>query len=137
MEGFKITTFLNSPITFYLSIPSILSTLSIKKNKKVKRMADKIYQVLDRIEDETAVVDIGPNASSLDFLQTVYRDPAQSMNRRMRAAIAALPFEHPKLAVTATLGPNSGFAAKLEAAIKRSRGDLIVIDAETVPAVAG
>lgn len=59
-------------------------------------------------------------ASSLEFLRAVYSDPGQPMTRRMRAAIAALPFEHPKLAVTATIGPNAGFAASLEAAITKA-----------------
>ena len=62
--------------------------------------------------------------TSLDFLQAIYRDGYQPISRRMRAAIEALPFEHPKLAVTASITPNSGFAAKLEAAILRS-GKLI------------
>lgn len=60
-------------------------------------------------------------SSSLEFLQKVYADPAQPISRRMRAAIAALPFEHPKLAVVASIGPNSGFAAQLEEAFARSR----------------
>lgn len=64
---------------------------------------------------------IGPAACSLEFLQAVYRDPGQPMTRRMRAAIAALPFEHPKLAVVASMHANEGFAAQLEAAIARSR----------------
>ncbi|MBH5372193.1 hypothetical protein [Bradyrhizobium glycinis] len=57
--------------------------------------------------------------TSLDFLQAVYRDPCQPMHRRMRAAVAALPFEHPKLAVTAVVN-TEGFAARLEAARERS-----------------
>ena len=62
--------------------------------------------------------------SSLELLQAVYADPGQPMTRRMRAAIAALPFEHPKLAVVARFDGNEGFAAKLEAAIMRT-GKLI------------
>ncbi|TFV74106.1 hypothetical protein E4K64_19125 [Bradyrhizobium frederickii] len=58
--------------------------------------------------------------TSLDFLQAVYRSADQPMHRRMRAAVAALPFEHPKLAVTAMVGDAEGFAKKLEAARERA-----------------
>ena len=37
----------------------------------------------------------------------------------MRAAGIALPFEHPELAVLATLRPTEGLAERLEAAIAR------------------
>jgi hypothetical protein len=66
--------------------------------------------------------DIAPQVegnTSLDLLQAVYRSADQPMHRRMRAAIAALPFEHPKLAVTAVVS-TEGFAARLEAARERS-----------------
>jgi hypothetical protein len=59
-------------------------------------------------------------ATSLKLLQKVYRSPAVALATRMRAATAALPHEHPKLAVTAVV--NSGdFADQLEQAIERSR----------------
>ncbi len=59
-------------------------------------------------------------SSSLEFLRAIYADPCQPVHRRMRAAIAALPFEHPKLAVVASIGRSAGFAARLEDAITRS-----------------
>ena len=67
-------------------------------------------------EDELA---LRPDATSLEFLQAIYRDPNQPDTKRLRAAIAALPFEHPKLSVTAVLD-SEGFGAKLEAARQRS-----------------
>ncbi|WP_298870910.1 hypothetical protein [uncultured Bradyrhizobium sp.] len=67
-------------------------------------------------EDEIA---LPAGATSLDYLQSIYRDPRQPESKRLRAAIAALPFEHPKLAVTAVVS-SEGFAAKLEAARARS-----------------
>lgn len=63
---------------------------------------------------------IGPADSSLEFLRAVYADPAQPLARRMRAAIAALPFEHPKLAVTASIDGGPGFAARLEQAFAKT-----------------
>ena len=82
-------------------------------------MGETIYEVLDRIETDDEVLAIGPGGTSLEFLQAVYRHPAQPLSRRIRCAVAALPFEYPKLAVTAHVDAD-GFAAKLEAARKRS-----------------
>lgn len=59
--------------------------------------------------------------SSLELLRSIYSDPNQSMHRRLRAAIAALPFEYPKLAVVASIKDGGEFAARLEAAIARSK----------------
>jgi hypothetical protein len=65
-------------------------------------------------------------SSSLEFLQKIYSDPCQPMSRRMRAAIAALPFESPKLAVQALEISPHGFASHLEAARARCK----IIEAE-------
>ena len=73
---------------------------------------------------EPAVTETVAAASSLEFLRAIYADPGQPMQRRLRAAIAALPFENPKMAVVASIKGNAGFAARLEAAIMRSRKDI-------------
>jgi hypothetical protein len=66
--------------------------------------------------------------TSLKFLQTIYRNPEVPLPVRMRAAMAALQFEHPKLAVTATLN-NGDFAVQLDRAIESSRK---VIEAQPI-----
>jgi hypothetical protein len=57
--------------------------------------------------------------NSLELLQSVYRSRAMPLTMRMRAAIEALPFEKPKLAVTATVSGH-GFAELLEARLRRN-----------------
>jgi hypothetical protein len=63
------------------------------------------------MEQET--LDLEPNATSLDLLRAVYRNPQIPLSVRMRAAMAAVPFESPKLAVTAVVSEQS-FAELLE-----------------------
>lgn len=78
--------------------------------------------LLDRPVVEVMEEDTAPEVqgnTSLDFLQAVYRSTDQPMHRRMRAAVAALPFEHPKLAVTASVN-TEGWGARLEAARERA-----------------
>ena len=77
-----------------------------------------IGSVLDQIEAQQANgLLLKPEATSLEFLQTVYRNPGLSLPVRVRAAIAALPFEAPKLAVTALVS-NQSFAELLERRLK-------------------
>ena len=57
-------------------------------------------------------------ALSLDGLQAIYRNPGLPLTTRMRAMIAAIPFESPKLIATAVMNEGS-FAELLDRRLKR------------------
>ena len=63
-------------------------------------------------------IEIPPDGISLDLLRAVYRSKQLPLTTRMRAAIAALPFESPKLAVTAVVSEQD-FATVLDRRLKR------------------
>jgi len=82
-------------------------------------MTETIGMVLDRIEAQQAnALQLRPNALSIDLLRAVYRNPSIPLPVRMRAAIACLPHETPKLAVMGLVNEQS-FAGLLEKRIKR------------------
>jgi hypothetical protein len=79
--------------------------------------------LLDRIEEREKMegqIQLSTSATSLDFLQAIYRDPTQPIQQRMRAAATAPPFEHPKLAVTAQVTENN-LAERLMRAIEATQ----------------
>jgi sulfite reductase beta subunit-like hemoprotein len=57
---------------------------------------------------------------ALRYLQMVYRGQIEAEGPRMRAAMACLPFETPKLSVVASINDPAAFAERLERAIQRS-----------------
>jgi len=69
------------------------------------------------IEDEgskkSQEIEIPSDGISLDLLRAVYRNSSLALTTRMRAAIAALPHEVPRLAVTAQIVDND-FATLLD-----------------------
>ena len=64
-------------------------------------------------------LEVPNDATLLDFLSAMYRDRWQPMHQRLKAAIEAAPYLHPRLAVTAVVD-GGDFAARLERAIERS-----------------
>jgi hypothetical protein len=65
-------------------------------------------------------VEVDAEATSLDLLQAVYRNPDVPLSVRMRAAGMAIPYEMPRLSVVASIHDPAGFAERLERAIERS-----------------
>jgi hypothetical protein len=86
-----------------------------------REMLDTVDAALSRFDDEPELIELAPGETSLSFLQKVYRSVKQPMSRRLRAAIEALPHEHPRLGAVA-IGSINGqdFASMLERAIVRS-----------------
>jgi hypothetical protein len=84
--------------------------------------------------EEERRVELEPD-TSLAYLQSVYRDPNIPQPIRMRAARECLPYETPKLAVIATLGPTHGIGERLERALARiaQAGTVIEGEAREVP----
>jgi hypothetical protein len=75
--------------------------------------------------------EIGAVENAHALLKAVYQNPAVPLPVRMRAAIAALPFEAPKLAVTAIVS-DQDFATLLDRRLKRlaeiDNGNAEVVD---------
>src|SRR6516164_7886923 len=69
------------------------------------------------IEDDDPLK-LNPDAMSLEGLQAIYRNPALPLTTRMRAMMAAVPYESPKLIATAIVNEGS-FAELLDQRIKR------------------
>jgi hypothetical protein len=63
-------------------------------------------------------IEIGPNGMSIDLLRAVYRSQSIPLPVRLRAAIAALPHEVPRLSVVAQVNEQD-FATLLDQRIKR------------------
>lgn len=71
------------------------------------------------------VIEIGPDGTSLTLLQAIYKNPAMPLHTRMRAAIAALAHEHPRLGVTFQTSDETDFAKLLDQRIQRHQSKLI------------
>jgi hypothetical protein len=71
-------------------------------------------------------------SDALDYLQSVYNDPLQPTNTRLRAASIAIEYERPRLAVTALID-GKDFAARLERALVRSAKVTKVIEPKPKP----
>jgi hypothetical protein len=67
---------------------------------------------------EPLEIQFPPNGLSIDLLRAVYRNPAIPLPVRIRCAVACLPFETPKLMVTAQVNEHS-FAELLDRRLKR------------------
>ena len=81
------------------------------------------------VEDENGrSIEVTP----LDFLEAVYCNPNLPLATRLRAAIEAAPYKHPKLSAAA-IGHFSGesFAEQLERCIARSQSTVPMLNGPT------
>ena len=76
----------------------------------------------------------GFSGNRLGLLQAIYNNVEIPLRTRMAAAVAALPFETPKLSATALVPMGEEFAKRLERAIARSREGQRVIEHSAIPA---
>ena len=67
---------------------------------------------------------------AIDYLRSVYQNPLQPDNVRMRAAAIAIEYELPRLAVTATVD-GGDFAFRLDQAVERTRKVLTITPNDT------
>jgi hypothetical protein len=105
--------------------------ISTRAGDDILPVADEVMNA-PRIEDNCAL-EISAEATPLEFLESVYRSVDQPMNRRLRAAIEAAQYRHPRLAVTASV-TSEGIATMLDRAIERSRVQPRLIEAEKISA---
>ena len=77
-------------------------------------MSETIYERLDRLQLAEVAPAAPEDVDALTYLQAIYRDPQHPPASRMRAAIAALAFERPKLSVSARVS-HVGMADRMEA----------------------
>jgi hypothetical protein len=80
-------------------------------------------------EDELAVI---AKATPLEFLEAVYCNNELPLHTRMKAAVEALPYVHPKLAVTAVV-EGKDFASLLDRAVARSKQVQAIAQIEARP----
>lgn len=91
-----------------------------------------VYSLTEEDETVTLSHHLTGNSPSFAFLQAIVKDDTQPIGRRIRCAIAAVPYEVPKVAVSSG-GTNKDFADRLEGTIARSRA--IARDDGTSPEV--
>jgi hypothetical protein len=89
-------------------------------------------QIVDELNGEGLEVPEG--TEPLDFLKAIYLNTRQPMARRLKAAIEAAQYRHPKLGVVASVNMNGDdYARLLDRAIERSGKSAEVRQIEHAP----
>jgi hypothetical protein len=80
--------------------------------------------------DEDESIPGNADMTALELLRSVYQNPTLALSVRMRAAAIAIPYESPKLAVTAVISDDD-FAARLDQRLRRI-AEMKVINAKPI-----
>jgi hypothetical protein len=86
-------------------------------------LAGRFEADLTRVEPEPL---LNRRVSPLEFLEQVIHDESVPLPMRLRAAIEACPYQHPKLSATLLIPPDGDFATRLERAIERTRRGTVI-----------
>jgi hypothetical protein len=97
-----------------------IKRIKTETERRMSNFPEMEYRPLDRPKR-----DVDPTLDALTYLQAVYRGQIEAEGQRMRAAIAALPFEVPRLSINANVGSHD-LGDRLERAIKRSGVNLTI-----------
>jgi uncharacterized metal-binding protein YceD (DUF177 family) len=112
------------------TIGTVLNRIEQKGREMRTGFPDLMYEA--KQDDQ---VEIPADGISLDLLQAVYRNSSLPLPVRMRAAVAALPHEVPKLMANAIINENS-FAELLDRRLARIE-QMKLIEARPTPETNG
>jgi hypothetical protein len=94
--------------------------------------------MLEPVEDEQVVepdevTPVAAEATPLEFLQAVYRNAGLPLATRIRAAVAAAQYSHPRISVIASPGDPRNIADRLERLILEQQRKPKLIEAAPQP----
>jgi ABC-type glutathione transport system ATPase component len=102
---------------------SVLNDPSVDADQRCGPHADRrrVMGLMPDLMRPQEAIEVAPDATPLDFLQAVYRSANVALHSRLKAAIEAAQYVHPRLSVTASMS-GQNYAELLSKAASECRG---------------